>query len=66
LEDGFKLFEVYLGSTKRKEDFFTYYLASCLEYCYKQNKELFKEVLVILKLSEVVDLNNFELVSRGD
>lgn len=44
-ESGFRMFDVYLGALRRKEDVFTYYLASCLDYCYLNHREVFADIL---------------------
>jgi hypothetical protein len=53
--DQFQMFNVYLGSIRRKEDFFTYFLASCLQYCYRTDRELFRRIL-----TEVFQLEGVE------
>jgi len=61
MKNEFELFNVYLGTHKRKEDFFTYYLASCLEFVYGNNKDVFKKILTdVLKLNEI---ENFDVLS---
>ncbi|QXE85554.1 hypothetical protein KP003_14330 [Geomonas nitrogeniifigens] len=43
----FRMFDVYLGVLRRKEDFFTYFLASCLDYCYRTHRPVFRDILTL-------------------
>ena len=60
MNTDFNLFDVYLGTHKRKEDFFTYYLASCLDFICKTDKGIFKKILIeVFHLSEI---GNFKIL----
>ena len=41
---GFSMFDVYLGVLRGKEDFFTYFLGSCLDYCYQTHPNVFRDM----------------------
>lgn len=64
----FRLFDVYLGTLRRKEDFFTYYLASCLEFLYYNRNEIFQEVVkkVILKKGDDSEFAGIEVCTQSD
>ena len=46
MKSEFRLFDTYAGTIRRKEDFFTYYLASMLDFLHSQDKELLRKALV--------------------
>ncbi len=45
MKKDFRLFDVYLGSQRRKEDIFTYYLAAMVEFLYENYKQVFNQLM---------------------